>query len=185
VSIHDNAEELIDMLIEGQLDPKELAKGTKDEEHEHDMPPKKARKTAKQHLTRVDPHYYSKVEKCLGEDEGPCPGCHTPMTGRRLELEQLGWRQIGWGWENTEWINPVESYQVRDHIIDNIPEDEWNYIKAATHARSAADVNLPEPKYKKASEYVPEPPKANIMPGGSAGGPIGDTTTIGFAAGGD
>lgn len=50
-----------------KIDPKELAKGVADEREEHDMPLAKARKTARQHLTRVDPHYYSKVEKALGE----------------------------------------------------------------------------------------------------------------------
>ena len=53
------------LLGETKIDPAELAKGTKDEEEEHDMAPPKARKTALQHLRRVDPHYYTKTEKCL------------------------------------------------------------------------------------------------------------------------
>lgn len=52
---------------ESDVDPNELKKGSKDEQEEHDMPPRKAKKTALQHLLRVDPKYYTKVDKCLEE----------------------------------------------------------------------------------------------------------------------
>ena len=65
-SIYDmTAKELANLLLDGVIDPKELSKGTRDEEEEHDMRPAKAKKTALQHLTLVDPHYYTKTEKCL------------------------------------------------------------------------------------------------------------------------
>jgi hypothetical protein len=62
--VRDVAEAVVGYLL-GECDPKELEKGTKDEEEEHDMSPKMARKTALQHLTRVDPKYYTKTEKVL------------------------------------------------------------------------------------------------------------------------
>lgn len=69
IKMHTN-EEIAELVVsaildETQIDPAELAKGTKDEKEEHDMPPKLARKTALQHLLRVDPRYYTKTEKCL------------------------------------------------------------------------------------------------------------------------
>lgn len=86
---------------------------------------------------------------------GPCPDCHPRETGRRQELEQLGWRKQGWGWETTEWVSPAGSYYVRDHILDNLPDDEWAYIKAATNAKSPADVALPRPKSRPMQDYMP------------------------------
>lgn len=168
---------MVDLILDGEIDPKELAKGTRDEEKEHDMSPAKARKTARQHLTRVDPKYYTKTEKCLEhEGEGPCPHCHQQFEGRRLELEQLGWRQSGWS-STARWTNPAGTYEVYDEVIDQLPEDEWAYIRAVTNARTAADVNLPQPKAKSLGDYERErtAPKATV---------IGDTTTIGMAAGG-
>lgn len=65
IDIHEAAVELVNLILDGEVDPKELAIGTKDERKEHDMSPAKARKTALQHLTRVDPKYYTKTEKAL------------------------------------------------------------------------------------------------------------------------
>lgn len=65
MNIVEQAKELADLLLDGKVDPKELHKGIADEEEEHEMPYKKAKKTAMQHLTKVDPKYYTKTEKCL------------------------------------------------------------------------------------------------------------------------
>jgi hypothetical protein len=53
-------------------DPKELKKGVKDEMKEHDMSKAKATKTAKQHLSRVDEHYYTKTEKAMKNCDTKC-----------------------------------------------------------------------------------------------------------------
>lgn len=68
MNLKEHAAELVSLLLDGEIDPKELAKGAKDEREEHDMSLKKSEKTARQHLTRVDPKYYTKVEKCLGSN---------------------------------------------------------------------------------------------------------------------
>lgn len=151
MSVQEDASELVDLILDGEIDPAELRKGTKDEEKEHDMSPAKARKTAKQHLTRVDAKYYTKTEKCLGED-GPCQHCGPNYEGRAAELAQLGWQQRGWS-DNAQWMNPSGSYFVHDHILDQLPEDEWAYIKAATNARSAADVAIPQPQSRTLGDY--------------------------------
>jgi hypothetical protein len=65
VDVRETAIRIVNFILDNKLDPAELLKGTKDEEKEHDMSPAKARKTASQHLRRVDPRYYTKTERCL------------------------------------------------------------------------------------------------------------------------
>lgn len=160
------ANELARLILDG-VDPTELLKGTRDEEKEHDMPPAKAKKTARQHLTRVDPKYYTKTERCLGEDEVPCPDCHTQQTGRRKSLADLGWRQTGFSTESV-WTNPPGTYFVYDDIIDNLPEEEYAYIVGNTNATGPGST----------------PPPFAGRPRGSYSAPkglvIGDQTTIGL-----
>lgn len=46
------------------VDPTELAMGIKDEKEEHGRSDEEAEKVARDHLTKVDPKYYSKIKKC-------------------------------------------------------------------------------------------------------------------------
>lgn len=54
--------------LEESYDPKELKMGSKDEKEEHGLSKKAAVKTAKDHLRKVDKHYYSKL-KSVGLEE--------------------------------------------------------------------------------------------------------------------
>lgn len=171
VDVHENAVELVDLMLEGKLDPKDLRKRHEigvEVEGEHTSDPKKKEKIAGEH-EKENPLYYPAKKKPKDkkealrwvESEGPCPHCHTQYEGRRKELADLGWKTVGWGWDNTDWINPPQSYHVRDHVIDKLPDDVWQLILSRTNARGPEDAGVP--------------PKANV---------IGDTTTIGVSAGG-
>ena len=52
------------------VDKKELAKGEKEEAEEHGFTPSVAKKTALDHLTKKDPHYYTKLAQYDLEEEG-------------------------------------------------------------------------------------------------------------------
>lgn len=59
-------------INEASYSKNELKKGAKDEKKEHGLSSKEAVKTAKDHLTKVDPKYYSKLDKIGLEEEDPC-----------------------------------------------------------------------------------------------------------------
>lgn len=86
------------------------------------------------------------------ESEGPCPSCGPHHEGRAAELEELGWRQRGWGMD-AQWTNPPGTYYVHDEILDQIPDDEWDYIKRTTNARLPSDVQGPRPQSKSLGDY--------------------------------
>lgn len=52
------------------VDKKELTKGEKEEAEEHGFSKKIAKKTALDHLTKKDPHYYTKLAQYDLEEEG-------------------------------------------------------------------------------------------------------------------
>lgn len=87
------------------------------------------------------------------EGEGPCPSCGPHHEGRAAELVELGWRQRGWGMD-AQWMNPPGTYYVHDEILDQIPDDEWDYIKRATNARLPSDVQGPRPQPKSLGDYA-------------------------------
>lgn len=70
----DDLEEILDDYnseaseVNEAYDPKELAAGTNDEHKEHGLTKKNAIKVAKDHLRKVDKHYYSKLAK-IGLEE--------------------------------------------------------------------------------------------------------------------
>ena len=157
------AEQVVDVLLdEVKIDPEELRKGAKDEEEEHDMPPKLARKTARQHLTRVDPHYYTKTEKCLGESQScECtdPGC--PVCGGKCN----------------------RTAQVNMNRADMADESGVFFCRQC--AGDAADAGVFGPhsvkrfiRYHGRTPRLKTAPKADIMPGGSLG-TVGGTTGCG------
>jgi hypothetical protein len=158
------AEYLVDALLgETEIDPEELRKGTKDEEKEHDMTPKKAKKTALQHLHRVDPKYYTKTEKCLGESQScecrdpGCPACRGKCNNsasvnlRRIDMEDR---------TGTFFCNKCASDALDAGTFGG--PDRGAYIRG--YGRT--------PRIKPA-------PKADILPGSDVGGSAGDSTAIG------
>lgn len=170
-SIRESAVRLANLLLDGEIDPAELRKGTKDEEEEHDMPPKLARKTARQHLTRVDPHYYTKTAKCLGEgqrcectDPG-CPACAgkcnraAKFNINRADMEDA---------TGVFFCEPCASDALNSGVFGthNIGRFTRGYGRTPRIGRGQ---RVPEPQTQ-------TPPKAYM---------VGDTTTIGVAAGGD
>jgi len=103
-------------------------------------------------------NYHSPEEKeqlSTHSGDARCPGCGPNYQGRAAELDQLGWRQSGWA-SNARWTNPAGTYEVFDEILDQLPDDEWEYVKAATNARSAEDVALPKPKARTLGDYERE-----------------------------
>lgn len=48
----------------------EVEKGEREEAGEHNFPPEQARNVALQHLTKKDPHYYTKADAAGLEEEG-------------------------------------------------------------------------------------------------------------------
>ena len=128
-------------------------------EGEHTSDPKKKSKIARTH-EKENPLYYPSKPKPKGkkealrwvESEGPCQHCGPNHEGRAAELAELGWRQRGWG-SNAQWTNPPSTYYVHDAILDQLPEDEWDYIKSATNARSPEDVATPQPKSRSLGDY--------------------------------
>jgi len=147
----------------GHLDPEQLAIGKK-VEMEHTDDPAVAEEIAADHLTE-NPNYYRKLKKAgladeLKENE-PCPDC-AHGTPREQQLAKLGWTCF---WGAGVWLNPKSTYQVGVYGIEDYPEDEWQQIIAKTNAERPGAVK--------------SPPKADIMPGGSVGGPAGDSTAIG------
>jgi len=52
------------------VDKKELARGEKEEAEEHGFSPDIAKRTVLDHLTKKDPHYYTKLAQYDLEEEG-------------------------------------------------------------------------------------------------------------------
>ncbi|MGV0949137.1 MAG: hypothetical protein ACOYB3_00535 [Azonexus sp.] len=173
-SLQPDAAELADLLLDGQVDPADLGKRHAvgvEVEGEHTSDPQKKARIARTH-EKENPLYYPSKPKPKGkkealrwvESEGPCQHCGPNYEGRAAELSELGWRQSGWGGD-ARWTNPPNTYFVHDQILDQLPEDEWDYIKRTTNARLPSDVQGPRPQSKTLGDYENERQSQQDFPG--------------------
>ena len=77
-----------DVEVNEAYDPKELAMGTEDEHEEHGLTKKNAIKVAKDHLRKVDKHYYSKLAKVGLEEMKMDPKIKQKINDRLLMLRK-------------------------------------------------------------------------------------------------